>query len=914
MVESPLSTTNGRNSASDERDALETYFHRIVESIPVPVAVTTPTGEVESLNQPTLDYFGRTFEELKGWKSSDAVHPEDLERTVAAQLEAHVAGCSYNVESRHRGADGEYRWFNVVGLPLRDEDGNILRWFHLQIDIDDRKRAEEALKARELDLTHIINTIPAFAWSAHPDGTADFFNKHYLDYMGLSAEQARDWGWIAAVHPDDRGRLAETWRGIMASEQTGETEARLRNVDGTYRWFLFRASPLRNETGKIVKWYGTNTDIDDLKRGETFLRDSEQRFKTIFDEAGTGITLLDLAVGEPIQNNRALQRMLDCTEEELGLYETFNRLTFEGDRESDARTFRELCEGKVDTLRMEKHFILRDGRSIWANVIFTLLRDDAGDPRYVIAIHEDITERKRTVEKLQAKQDLLDLAQKAARAMAFDWYIQEPVNTWSPEQEALYGLAPGTFDGRFESWKSLIHPNDWPVVIKSLQHAHNTGEISIEFRVVWPDGSTHWLAANGQMFFDGEGLPHRMVGFTTDVTSRKRAEEELRRSEAFLAEGQHLSRIGNFSWSVASNEIMWSEQLYRIFEFDPGLTITLELIGSRVHQDDLPMLFDMVERARNGSSDFEYEHRLIMPGNSIKHLHLIAHRAPDRDGQVEYIGAVQDVTERRRSEEALSKARSELAHVARASSLGVLTASIAHEVNQPLSGIITNASTCLRMLGADPPNIDGAIETARRTIRDGKRASDVITRLRSLFGKKDVTTESIDLNEATEEVLALSRSELQRGQVVVQTQLAKDLPPVVGDRVQLQQVILNLVLNASDAMSNVDDRPRQMTIKTERSGDDHIRLNVRDTGVGLRPEIMNHLFDAFFTTKDTGMGIGLSISRSIIEGHQGQIGATPNDGPGATFYFSVPCSPTGKSVEPNVDAMSNNDESTWRNA
>jgi signal transduction histidine kinase len=212
------------------------------------------------------------------------------------------------------------------------------------------------------------------------------------------------------------------------------------------------------------------------------------------------------------------------------------------------------------------------------------------------------------------------------------------------------------------------------------------------------------------------------------------------------------------------------------------------------------------------------------------------------------------------------------------------------------------------MLAADPPNVDGAIETARRTIRDGKRASDVITRLRALFGKKDTTTESIDLNEATQEVLALSRSELQRGQVIVQTQLADDLPPVIGDRVQLQQVILNLLLNASDAMSNIDDRPRQMTIKTERIEDDHIRLNVQDTGVGLRPEIMNHLFDAFFTTKSTGMGIGLSISRSIIEGHHGQIGAKPNDGPGVTFYFSVPCSPTGKSVEPIVDAVTNNDE------
>jgi C4-dicarboxylate-specific signal transduction histidine kinase len=244
--------------------------------------------------------------------------------------------------------------------------------------------------------------------------------------------------------------------------------------------------------------------------------------------------------------------------------------------------------------------------------------------------------------------------------------------------------------------------------------------------------------------------------------------------------------------------------------------------------------------------------------------------------------------ERRLSEEALSKVRSELAHVARAQSLGVLTASIAHEINQPLSGIITNASTCLRMLAADPPNIEGACETARRTIRDGNRASDVITRLRALFGKKDTATESVDVNEATREVIALSLGELQRSRVILRAELADDLPPVTGDRVQLQQVILNLVRNASDAMSGVDDRPRQLVIRTERDEDDRVRLIVQDTGVGFDPQAAGRLFEAFYTTKNGGMGIGLSVSRSIIESHHGRLWAAPNDGPGVTFSFSIP--------------------------
>ena len=233
------------------------------------------------------------------------------------------------------------------------------------------------------------------------------------------------------------------------------------------------------------------------------------------------------------------------------------------------------------------------------------------------------------------------------------------------------------------------------------------------------------------------GGPPSFTGYLRDITERKQSEEELRRSEAFLAEAQRLSSTGSFSWQVATDEIMWSEQVYRIFEFDQAVPVTLELIGSRVHPEDMPLMNDMIDRARGDGSDFEYEHRLQMPDGSVKYLHLVAHATRDQDGQLEYIGAVQDVTQRRLSEEALGEVRSELAHVARVTSLGALTASIAHEVNQPLSGIITNASTCLRMLAADPPNVEGARETARRTIRDGNRASDVITRLRALFSKKD---------------------------------------------------------------------------------------------------------------------------------------------------------------------------------
>jgi len=368
----------------------------------------------------------------------------------------------------------------------------------------------------------------------------------------------------------------------------------------------------------------------------------------------------------------------------------------------------------------------------------------------------------------------------------------------------------------------------------------------------------------------------------------RREEKELKRSEALLAESQRLSLTGSFMWRVVTDEITWSDQSYRIFQIDRTTPVTFELINNRVHPEDLPTFKEQLERARGDGSDVEFDLRLQLPDRSIRYIHVVARATRDESGQLEYIGAVQDVTERRLAEAALGKARSELAHVARVTSLGALTASIAHEVNQPLSGIITNAATCLRMLAADPPNIDGAFETARRTIRDGHRASDVIARLRALFAKKDTTMESVDLNEAAREVIALSLSELQRSRIVVRSELADDLPPITGDRVQLQQVILNLLLNASDAMSGVEGRPRQLTVHTERDGGDRVRLTVQDTGMGVDPKILDRLFDAFYTTKSAGMGMGLSVSRSIIENHRGRLWAVPHDGPGATFSFSIP--------------------------
>jgi signal transduction histidine kinase len=383
-------------------------------------------------------------------------------------------------------------------------------------------------------------------------------------------------------------------------------------------------------------------------------------------------------------------------------------------------------------------------------------------------------------------------------------------------------------------------------------------------------------------------LIEQVAHIASIAIERAQDEAALKRSEAFLAQGQQLSSTGTFSWRLQTDEITFSAEANRIFDFDSDGRVSLEQIADRIHPEDTVLLSEKVEFARRTGGDVDYEIRLRLADASVKYLRTIAHGSRDENGRVEYIGAIQDVTARRLSEQALERARSDLAHVARVATLGALTASIAHEVNQPLAGIITNASTCLRMLDAKPPDVDGARETARRTIRDGNRASDVITRLRSLFSKKEFTLEPLDLNEATREVITLSLSELQRNRVIVQSELADDLPSITGDRVQLQQVLLNLLRNASDAMVGVDDRPRRLLIRTETEGRDHVRVTVRDAGVGIERQCMEKLFDAFYTTKSGGMGIGLSVSRSIVERHHGRLWVEPNDGPGATLAFSIP--------------------------
>jgi two-component system, LuxR family, sensor kinase FixL len=379
------------------------------------------------------------------------------------------------------------------------------------------------------------------------------------------------------------------------------------------------------------------------------------------------------------------------------------------------------------------------------------------------------------------------------------------------------------------------------------------------------------------------------IGITTILAlERQRSEDARRRSETYLAEAQRLSRTGSFSWKIATEEQYWSEEIFRIYEYDFATKPTLDLVRRRSHPDDAALLQQAFEQASSGAQNIDITHRLLMPDGSVKHVKVLAHPARDVAGNVEYVGVLMDISAAKQAEEALQELQASLAHVTRVTTLGELTASIAHEVNQPLAAIVTNGDAGLRWLNREVPQLDEVHSAIERMIDSAKHASEVIARLRALSRKSTSEKIRLDINEVVDEVLALIRREISVHQVWVRLDLASSLPSVFGDRVQLQQVILNLLVNSIQAMALVDDRRRELLIRSRVHNSEQVLVEVRDSGIGIDPEHVGRLFNAFFTTKADGMGMGLSICRSIIEAHGGRIWASPNAGRGTIFQFTLP--------------------------
>jgi PAS domain S-box-containing protein len=355
---------------------------------------------------------------------------------------------------------------------------------------------------------------------------------------------------------------------------------------------------------------------------------------------------------------------------------------------------------------------------------------------------------------------------------------------------------------------------------------------------------------------------------------------------AYLKAAQTLSHTGSFGWRPATGEINWSEETYQIMGYDRGTKPTLELVFQRIHPEDTVLVQEAIDRATLNGTDLDFEHRLLLPDGAVKCVHILAHAVKDESRNIEYVGAIMDITARKQAEEALRKSQADLAHIARVMTMGELAASIAHEVNQPLTSVVNSASACLRWLEAQ--KLEEARRSASRVITEGHRASEIIGRIRALAKKAPPQKEWLDVNETIHEVIALARSEIQRNGVALETELSEHVPVILADRIQLQQVILNLMMNAIEAMSGLNDGPRELLVRSGTDETEQVMISVQDSGPGFDPESLDRLFDAFYTTKPQGMGMGLAISRSIINAHGGRLWATANTPHGAIFQFTLP--------------------------
>ena len=527
----------------------------------------------------------------------------------------------------------------------------------------------------------------------------------------------------------------------------------------------------------------------------------------------------------------------------------------------------------------------------------------AGDQKRVAeALERRVAERTSQLtavnEELRRSQAYLAEAQRLSQTGSFGWRLSTGEILWSEETFRIFQYGRTTTP-TVELILQRVHPEDAALVRQTIERASHDGkDFEHEYRLVMPDGATKHVNVVARALNDeSDGI--KFVGAVMDVSDRKRAEEALRRSEGYLAEAQRLTGTGSWAWNVASRRsVYWSQENYRLFGFDPEEGIPSdEVFYQRVHLEDRDRVRReaFLERPDEGS-DFDVVFRIVLPEGAIKHIRSTGHPVRNISGDlVEYVGTSMDVTERKRADEErerLRQAQADLAHVSRVTTMGELTASLAHEVNQPIAAAVTNANTCLRWLTRDHPNVEEAREAAMRIMKDGTRAAEIISRTRQLFKKGTSQRELLDVNEIIKEMTVLLRGETTQYNILVGTDLAVDLPQVMADRVQLQQVLMNLMINGIEAMKDAVGT-RELAIKSQRTENEEVVVSVTDNGAGLPPQQKDQIFNAFFTTKPHGTGLGLRISRSIIESHGGRLWAADNSPGGASCCFSLPTKAEG---------------------
>jgi PAS domain S-box-containing protein len=557
-----------------------------------------------------------------------------------------------------------------------------------------------------------------------------------------------------------------------------------------------------------------------------------------------------------------------------------------GDREFVFRTAEAALHGEAQP-DIEHRVVRPDGEVRTVRALGAVKRDASGRPYEMFGTVQDITDRKRAEETLQQTQVYLREGQRLAHMGS--WAFNDSGHYWADELYQICGLNPENGVPTIEQHLALIHPQDRASVSETIQIMYQQHRgCDITKRIVRPDGQMRYVRCVANPVVE-EGVFKGFLGTAIDVTEQELLTQELRRQQAYLAEAQSLTHVGSWACNFLTGKIFHlSDEALRLYGFDPDSPgISFERLYNATHPEDEPALRQQFYDAINARKDYDLEYRIYRPDGAIRCLRSLGHHDPAQEIG-EYVGITMDITERKRAEEEHEKLRqleADLAHINRVNMMGELAAALAHEIKQPIAASITSANTCLRWLAHDPPNLERARAAATRSEREGNRAADVINRLRSFYKKgQPPKREMVDIRAVILEMAALLKTEAIRHSVTIHSAVDADTPETLVDRVQLQQVLMNLMLNAIEAMK---DAGGELTIAARPNSQGQIVVSISDTGVGLPQESTEEIFDAFHTTKPQGTGMGLAITRSIVEAHGGRVWATANPDTGATFHFTL---------------------------
>ena len=749
--------------------------------------------------------------------------------------------------------------------------------------------AEQALRRSEVAFRRYFDLgLIGMAITSPTKGIIEV-NDELCGILGYERSELLQKSWSEMTHPEDLPVDVAQFNRVLAGEIDGYSiEKRWIRKDGRAIHSIISAKCERRADGSVDYFVGLVLDITERKRAE----DEQCKLASLVENSNDFIGMAS-PEGAVLYLNSAGQKLvgLDCSEAARATHITDYVIEEESDRvKKEILPAVERTGAWQGEVRF-RHFKTGAPIAMLVNT-FVIPGGESGRPPVLATISRDITEIKRAEEELRRSAAYLAEGQRLSHSASWAWNVSTGEVFWSPELFRIYGLDPEKVKPGYPSVLSYIHHGDRLRAQKNFEDAvRDKRHYELAYRVTRPDGAIRYVNNIAHPVFDKAGAVVEYVGTTIDETERICADEKLRRSESHLAEAQRIGQVGSWIWNVATGECSWSREHFRIFGLDADtFKPTKENTQRLIHREDLPFVEATLKKAVREKSEFELKYRIIRPNGSIRYHENIGRPLDTENGELEFIGRVVDVTERKQAEKALQEIQTELAHVSRVTAMGEMAASIAHEINQPLGAIVNNGNLSLQLAGK--PGVEKKQREALRDIvSDANRASDIISRVRALTKRCSPEPSELNVRDLIGEVLTLAKHSLDEHGITVKTKLPKDALSVHADRVQLQQVLLNLVVNAIEAMTGLPRGKRILAIGAGRDKLDRkpaVFIAIVDKGLGFAPKTADCMFDAFYTTKPGGMGMGLRISRSIIEGYDGQLSARRNKGGGATFSFVLP--------------------------